>query len=237
MTNISFREKCDLLGANYETARRNRNRFKDKTDEEIIEYTLNRQRDVLKAHIINKYCKENNISRSKSYKIRQQYKSAGIEELIEILETPIAKIKCYSDTFKTKCEQLGLDYNMVKGYKRLHPELTDEQIIEYYIQKYSTSKNKDKKLGLKDTCRKLNINYQSLWRYKQRHPGQTNEQLIQYFLQPKQKSFKEKCKQANIDYERARGYKKIHPELTEEQVIIYYKPECYINCLGKLVVP
>lgn len=51
------------------------------------------------------------------------------------------------------------------------------------------------------------------------------------------KELKLKCYSASIDYQTARRYKDSHPELTDEQVIMYYRPDCYINLLGELVIP
>ena len=45
------------------------------------------------------------------------------------------------------------------------------------------------------------------------------------------------CDKVGVDYKKAYSYKRRHPELTDEQVIIYYKPDCYINLLGELVIP
>lgn len=44
------------------------------------------------------------------------------------------------------CEQQGLKFNTVSSYKRNHPELTDEQVIQYY--------QSSKRLKLKQFCEK-----------------------------------------------------------------------------------
>ena len=45
------------------------------------------------------------------------------------------------------------------------------------------------------------------------------------------------CDKVGVDYKKAYSYKRRHPELTDNQVITCYRPECYINIFGALVVP
>ena len=178
---MSFRQKCEIAGASYENARRNRRKYKDKTDEEIIEYTIKNQEELLKSRALNDYCRKHGINRKIAYKIRQKYKYLNIDELISIIEYKLYKKEKIAITFKYKCEQEGLDYNTVKGYKRLHPELTDEQVINYYKKKYIDNSTKDKKLGLKKKCIEANVNYQQVWNCKKKHPELTEDQIIIYY--------------------------------------------------------
>lgn len=48
---------------------------------------------------------------------------------------------------------------------------------------------------------------------------------------------KQLCVQAGISYTKAQNLKNINPELTDEQIIIHYRPDCYINILGELIIP
>lgn len=50
-------------------------------------------------------------------------------------------------------------------------------------------------------------------------------------------SLKEKCNRCKIDYETAMAYSQNNPELTNEEVIIHFRPDCYINILGEIVIP
>lgn len=176
--NMSFKECCKYYGADYEDARRNKRKYKNLSDHKIVEITIKNQEELLRARLLNEYCREHNIGRHLSYKVRQQYKGASIDKLIEIIDSRVNNKGIHVNTFKYKCEKIGIDYNTAKGYKRLHPELTDEQVLYYYIQKYKLNNMKDKKLGFKDMCTKLNIHYKSAWRYKKQHPELTVEQII-----------------------------------------------------------
>ena len=52
-----------------------------------------------------------------------------------------------------------------------------------------------------------------------------------------QKHLRQLCIDANINYNKAKSYKRLHPELTIEQIIIHYRPDCYINIQGELIIP
>ena len=138
--------------------------------------------ELEKTHILNEYCKKHNIDRKIAHQIRKEHKDATIEEILSLLENREIKHRPQNiDTFKHKCLEIGLEYNTVKGYRRLHPELTDEQVLDYYIQKYSIKSTKNKKLGFKDKCNKLNINYHAACDYRRKHPELTDEQVIMHY--------------------------------------------------------
>ena len=130
------------------------------------------------------------------------------------------------ESFKDKCKKANISYNNAITYRRNHPELTEEEVIQYYLAKEQS---------FIDKCKKANINYENANQFKHRHPELTDEQVIQYYLTQKEESFSQKCKKANVNYNTARVYKNSHPELTDEQVIIYYRPDLYINIFGELV--
>ena len=47
-------------------------------------------------------------------------------------------------TFRQKCLNAGIDYNKARYYKDKHKELSDEQVIQYYLtpkQKSFTERN------------------------------------------------------------------------------------------------
>lgn len=47
---------------------------------------------------------------------------------------------------------------------------------------------------------------------------------------------KDLCINSKVDYNNALSFKVLYPELTDEQVIIHFRPDCYINILGELVL-
>lgn len=115
-------------------------------------------------------------------------------------------------TFKEKCKQAKINESLAGPYKRRHPELTDEQVIELYKNGFITFRGK---------CRLANVNITAAESYKQSHPELTDEQVIEYIKN--RLTFREKCRQANIvNITAAEAYKHLHPELTEEQIIDYY---------------
>ena len=76
-----------------------------------------------------------------------------------------------SCTFKDKCSQLGISLSAAYKYKFKHPELTDEQVLEYYLNRETFSSK----------CNRFEINYIKAHRYKSKHPELTEEQVILHF--------------------------------------------------------
>lgn len=121
------------------------------------------------------------------------------------------------ESFHAKCIRLGINPNSARQFKFKHPELTDEQIIQYYKDKDIT--NKDRLNA--EQCKQLGIDYNNVRQLRFKHPELTDMQILKYYLQKPTKTFADKCREANINHNTARQYKYRHPELSEEQVIMY----------------
>lgn len=92
-------------------------------------------------------------------------------------------------------------------------------------------------MTFKDKCEQLQISYSYAIKCRRAHLELTDEQIIEYYLTKEKETFKDRCDKAKIDYANASSYRQKHPELTDEQVIIHYRPDCYINLLGELIIP
>ena len=98
------------------------------------------------------------------------------------LEKPIS--------IKERCDRLELCYANVISYKRDHPELTYEQIFEYYL-------HKDKE-PLTKKCERLGLNYEQVRGFKKIHKELSIEQVIELFINGKHRCYvKQKSLQHN----------------------------------------
>ena len=74
-------------------------------------------------------------------------------------------------TFLEQCEQLGIKRGTAQAYRKAHPELTEEQILEYYRDKeYNTS--------FTEKCRRASGNYNT---YRYNHRDLTPLQALMYY--------------------------------------------------------
>lgn len=95
-------------------------------------------------------------------------------------------------TFKEKCSRANIRYNAAMAYKRRHPELTDEQVINYYKSKIYSYKSSVEK------CRQAGISHSSYEQYRRRYPKLTDEQVINRIISRKNKiSLKQKIGRLN----------------------------------------
>ena len=76
-------------------------------------------------------------------------------------------------TFKEFCATNDINYEAARKYKYRHPELNNEQILEFY--------NQPQEQDFSDLCKKFNVNYKKAYSFKQRHPELTDEQAIIHF--------------------------------------------------------
>lgn len=76
-------------------------------------------------------------------------------------------------SFRQKCIENNVDYSKAKAYRFRHPDFTDEQIINYYLQ--------GKPKSFKQKCLRNNINYEVARMYKHKHTELTDEQVIVQF--------------------------------------------------------
>ncbi len=95
MKKVSFRQKCIDNNINHDEAKRYKHLHLELTDEQIIEFFLQRK------------------AKQNSFRQRQ--------------------IK--QKSFRQECLDNNINYEEAKRYKHLHPELTNEQIIEFYLQR------------------------------------------------------------------------------------------------------
>ena len=132
---------------------------------------------------------------------------------------------------KKICRDLDISYSAVRKYMSRHNTCEEETIKIYVELKQSKTKR------LKEMCKKYGVYYKRAYSYMKQHPELTVEKVIEYYINTKEKTFSQKCIDANIEYHTAVQYRGRHPELTDEQVLLHFRPDCYINLLGELVIP
>lgn len=133
------------------------------------------------------------------------------------------------------CKEYGITFNEFYAKKCRNIELSDTEIIEQLLSDTTSI------TYVKMQCKLNDISYKAVKTYIDRHPSESYEEIINYYLGIKDTSKVNKlriyCKENDINYDDAVTYKKRHPELTDEDVVVHYRPECYVNWLGELVIP
>lgn len=100
-----------------------------------------------------------------------------MEQIFGIITTRKDRYKGDTMTFKQNCLQANINYNRAYNYKYKHPELTEEQVINYYLTSVSFA----------EKCRQAGIEYRRAIEYKRRHPELNEEQAIEEYSKSKDK--------------------------------------------------
>lgn len=119
-----------------------------------------------------------------------------------------------------------------------------------YSKKHSNIKER---YTLKQFCIDNGIDYHTLCNFIKTHYDKKVDTLDGYinaynkYLEYKNKKedtfigkvkkYLKPCDDLETIYNRLKEFRRMHPDLNDEQVIIYYRPDCYINWLGEIVVP
>ena len=135
------------------------------------------------------------------------------------------------EEFYNEIDKLGIKRSTASKYCLDHPELTCEQVLNYY-------RNRGK--SFKAKCKEYNIKYDKASSFRRYHKELTDEQVIGYYLDKEKElnkiTFKQKCEDAGVDYKKACAYKMSHKDLTDEQIInIYIKYGDNINRMGSFI--
>ena len=78
------------------------------------------------------------------------------------------------ESFYAKCVRLDINPNSARQLRFKHPELSDMQILKYYLQKPTRT--------FADKCREANVNHNNARQYKYKHPELSEEQVIMYLV-------------------------------------------------------
>ena len=128
----SFKARCERAGVNYDTACQYRARHSEISQEDTIRYFVSKRNNKLLEQQALQRCKELKIPMKMFNNTRTDNPTLTYDEVIKLcLETLSKRPK----TFKYKCEKAGVNYPNARHYKVYHPDLTDEQIIEYYLHR------------------------------------------------------------------------------------------------------
>lgn len=204
--------------------------FENLTNEELIDRYIKHNKS--KEESLTKMCERLNLNYATVQSYKTSYKGISNAEAVELYLKNRDKI-----TFKELCAQHNLSYGTSLQFRRKHPDLSDEEVIlELTKPKEVTFADKCRAAGITDKRTLQNI---ATFRTDKRNRGLTDEQVIDKYKTNviNHISFKELCNKAGVNHLTAIKYKSMHHELTDEQIIIYYRPDCYINWLGELVIP
>jgi hypothetical protein len=76
--------------------------------------------------------------------------------------------------FKQQCEEVGISYSTALNYRKKHPELINEQVIQYLL----TQKEKP----FRQKCLAAGINYNNAIEYRKKHPKLTDNEVLAYYI-------------------------------------------------------
>lgn len=149
-----------------------------------------------------------------------------------------------------KTFNLSTSINTVRSLrnKDKFKEYSDLEVIAYYLEKERLNNGED---SLRKVCIDAEVNYSTACDVKRRNPSFNNKQIIDYVRQSEIdrqysiiingnrvifKNIKQAVNELNIKY--TSMMQRISSlSCTTEQAILYYRPDCYINILGELVIP
>lgn len=186
------------------------------TVDEAIEMYRNKEKEDKERSEFKKFCEENDINAYNAWVYKNKHPGITNEDILKHYK---------HESVSSKCKRLGISYSAVMGYKKEHPELDYNTIIEKYLH--------TKELTFTEKCRVAGIHYGSATSYRGNHPELTDEEVIERFIVKKRHM--ELCKKFEVSYEIFMRYKRKHPELTDEEIIIHYNKNCYINTFGELI--
>lgn len=222
-------EKCKELDVSEKTLYEFKIKHKELSWEQVIEIYRNRKEKREQQALVREMCNELNIAPNKVYIYKRQHPELSWEQVIEYYKDKINKKlveenneqNIIHSTLAYKCKDLEIPMGTIYKYKRKHPELCLEQIIEYYKNK---KKDKEQIVLVADECRKLGISESTVYAYKKRHPELNYEQIIEYYKKKEKRILiVNACEELSIPTNTMYAYKKRHPELSCEQVVEIYK--------------
>lgn len=153
-------------------------------------------------------CKTLNIS----YSTVRVYKSKGLstEEAIKK-----ASKNSLDNTLSAKIREANIPVRLqtVLAYASNHPELSHEEIIEYY---------RHKPIPFKELCEQEGVSYSSLKDYRKKHADLSDKQVIlKYKKEHNRKTFSDKCREHGVNPKRGLAYRHAHKDkkLSDDDII------------------
>lgn len=156
-------------------------------------------------------CLRANVNYSLVQMHRARHKDLTDEEVIEIY---IRKAQEENVTLADKFRELGVDPNTGYAYIQNHPELTREQVLEYY--------SKPKEISLEKKLKEAQVGKRVYNRIKKENTELSVDEIIikcQEYLKEQENSLTNLCKKHGLSIKNTYAHKYRHPELTDEQVI------------------
>ena len=260
----SLAKKCDDANVSYSAVVSYKSRHKV-SDEESINACINikNNKDTVKEKEINRtkntsyiidICKQLNMCENDIKKVTYILSKQDVNAENAIISVKLndkslltSKIS-FLDKYRAFNLKTGINtVRSLRGKERFK-DYTDLQVIAYYVQKEAES---TEEYSLRQMCMDAGINYNTASGVKRRNPELTNRQIIDSIIQSElnskyyviiqgiRKEF-DNIKQAlgnlEIDYQLVMQRKSSN-KCSTEQAILYYRPDCYINWLGELVIP
>lgn len=184
-------------------------------------------------------CEQMNMNYNTLLKFRKahpEYINMSNLELIQFWQSTHVKRSSNKHLIEL-AKQHGIKESAIYQYKRSHKGLTDEELINSYIQF-------KQRISFREMCRQAGINHINAEYYKRKHPELTDKQIIEWYINRNGKigrwdtgeeSLHSLCKRFNINYQSAIAYRNNHKDLNNTQIIQHFRPDLVINIFGELV--
>lgn len=131
----------------------------------------------------------------------------------------------YEGSFKQKCEQLGVNYNNARAYKRKHKGIDDNTLLTQYINMLNSEKD-----TIADICKRANVDEGLYRRIKFSNKELSSKEIIQrckehsskrHMKHSSKRTLAERCRELGISENAAQLYKARH-KVSDDEVIQAY---------------
>ena len=179
----SFRQLCEDNGVVYSTLNsfksKNKEKLSNMSDIEIIQYWKYKHKHLKRG--CNKHlfelAKQHGISEETIGRYKYSCKGLTDEQVVERYIKAKNRI-----SFRDKCRNAGINITNAEYYRQHHPELTDEQVIDWYKQRNGkVGRWASDSESLHSLCKKYEVNYQSAIAYRKHNSSLSNEQIIIHY--------------------------------------------------------
>lgn len=168
----SFAVKCKEAGISDIRAYGIKKRYRDFTDEQVIEYCkrLDSQLSVREACIKYEITNHEGV-----YKFVAEHSELSVENAVKLYKSEVINRQTIQDLLRKNNVSATAFYHYKKKYK----DLSDAEIIDKILKSKEEITQPDFKLI--NLCKKFNVSYMLAVKYKQRHEELTDEEVIMHY--------------------------------------------------------
>lgn len=236
---MTIKEKCISFGVNYSSVISSM-RNKGYSGDEAIMHALNVKYDKETKEEIKNICNKHSINIKAFYiwcdRNNKNKTKESLNEYIQLINN-----RDHKSNITTELEnKYGCRWYSVKEYmRRNNIDISNISIEEAFIIFSNNRSSRGTEESLTHLCKEAGISKSTVTTWCRRHniSNLSDKEKLQAYIDRNKRLFSEQCRRLNININAAFQYRKAHPELTDEQIIMHYRPDCYINWLGELVIP